>query len=649
MGKRIWIIVFAIVLLFSVPARVQAQTAQVRGSVSFTDPDKKTLDSSGTNLNAAVGALQPGDGLDISIDVVNGSNVAVNYYMTNEVVNSLEDTEGKDAEGGAYEYILSYQGPSDAEPRYLFRSTVLGGDGSEGLLAATEGLEDYIYLDTLAPGQSGVVKLWVALDGETQGNSYQGTAANLKFDFAVDTATNQVRDVVETEVVKETVEVVDNTQPGESKPGGSGTGMVKTGDDTNLPFYIGAAGVSGILLLVLALFSVRERKRQRRGGKTLGAFLALALALAVPAGTEAAQYTYTVRLYAGAQGILDSGVVVEIRDSVDRDVTGERTIEVAGDGSCVTVKGLLYDDKIIFDVATPVDGEGAVTLKENSEGVKKYYVRGLRESGADTSSHDETGVGFAGYRVVEDKDYVVAYGIRGDMTQYKVEYVDQSGNTLLPAKTYQGKAGDYVVAAYRYVEGFQPYAYNLGKTLSANEAENLFRFVYTALPVVENVTTQTVTEYVTVTVPGTSGDAPDVPSAVQGGQTPPAGEQTAPEGGQTPPEEGGIPPVNIPDENLPENGPTPPRDSVNLDDEKLPEAGPGGDGKQESSGDGKDDTGLEEDEESSGKDGRLSVAAKAGIVTAVILLAGAGLWIAWVLLRRRKKAGEDEKETGDGR
>lgn len=38
------------------------------------------------------------------------------------------------------------------------------------------------------------------------------------------------------------------------------------------------------------------------------------------------------------------------------------------------------------------------------------------------------------------------------------------------------------VAAFRYIEGYEPRAYNLTKTLVSNEAENVFTFVYFPVP-----------------------------------------------------------------------------------------------------------------------------------------------------------------------
>ena len=66
-------------------------------------------------------------------------------------------------------------------------------------------------------------------------------------------------------------------------------------------------------------------------------------------------------------------------------------------------------------------------------GVSKYYVQGVRESGAEINVGTDA--------VTEDKDYVVSYGVRGSMAYYTVNYVDQQGNTLFPSQRYSGKVG----------------------------------------------------------------------------------------------------------------------------------------------------------------------------------------------------------------
>ena len=80
-----------------------------------------------------------------------------------------------------------------------------------------------------------------------------------------------------------------------------------------------------------------------------------------------------------------------------------------------------------------------------------------------------------------DADYVVAYGIRGDMVEYTVQYQDEDGNALADSRTSSGNVGDEAVVAYLYVEGYRPLNFNLSKVLSANSADNVFTFVYTQI------------------------------------------------------------------------------------------------------------------------------------------------------------------------
>ena len=108
-----------------------------------------------------------------------------------------------------------------------------------------------------------------------------------------------------------------------------------------------------------------------------------------------------------------------------------------------------------------------------------------------------------------DADYVVAYGIKGNQVAYTVQYQDEDGNTLAESQTFYGNVGDKPVVAYRYIENFVPQALALTKTLSENEADNVFTFTYApgeTNRVVETTTTITTvvpgnTVYNTVTVP----------------------------------------------------------------------------------------------------------------------------------------------------
>ncbi len=185
--------------------------------------------------------------------------------------------------------------------------------------------------------------------------------------------------------------------------------------------------------------------------------------LALGMECRAAQgYTYTVTFYPGNHGIFQGTAGLSIGSS-------SPSVEAGMEGDAIRVSGLRNGDIVSFDAAAA----GAVTLEEGS----RYYVKGIRLSG-----HDNNTIDTAAFRVEGDRDYVVAYGIRGDMTGYTVNYQDESGNALAPSRSYYGNVGDKPVVAFLYVEGYEPMAYNLTKTLVSNEAENVFTFVYRRAP-----------------------------------------------------------------------------------------------------------------------------------------------------------------------
>ena len=174
-------------------------------------------------------------------------------------------------------------------------------------------------------------------------------------------------------------------------------------------------------------------------------------------------YTYKVTLSAGNKGTIN----------------GQNKIEQTNIASGSTVTFNLNDIQVTDD---------------------KYYVKGIRLSGRD---NDEA-LAAPSFTVDKDTDYVVAYGIKGNMVAYTVNYQDASGKSLAESQTFYGNIGDKPVVAYRYIENYIPDALALTKTLSDNESENVFTFTYTPGAtdrIVETTTT------VTTTVPGTATPA----------------------------------------------------------------------------------------------------------------------------------------------
>lgn len=311
------------------------------------------------------------------------------------------------------------------------------------------------------------------------------------------------------------------------------------------------------------------RRREKTAKKILMSLTILAsacLLAGLPAeNTQAAakEYTYTVNIYAGDQGTFTDAVKL----SVDHRKSGNKSksqVKIAK--GMITVSGLVEKDRISVDLGTD-------SLKLDEE---RYYVKGVRQSGWDNKMATKI------FDVQRDEDYVVAYGVRGNMVAYTVNYQDADGNELLPSDTYYGSVGDKPVVAYRYVEGYDPEVAALTKTLTANEAENEFTFVYT--PVSTDVVTRqvgtpgTITSTVTELIPGTTTTtrtttgttgttetAETAEEAAAPEEAAPAEEAAAPEE-EAVPEEETAPLEEIGDEEVPLAN----QDLKDLDEEEVP-------------------------------------------------------------------------------
>lgn len=204
----------------------------------------------------------------------------------------------------------------------------------------------------------------------------------------------------------------------------------------------------------------------KKNCKLLTAFFVLSLSFIMCRiqGMAAEERTYSVTLYAGNHGrFSDTSFVSVAGDGVKAVVCTDEN------GSFVKVSGLKKGEVVVFDSAA----EGAVNMEGNS----KYYIKGIRRSGRDNSAVDTSAV-----LADADRDYVIAYAVRGDMVSYEVRYEDKAGRALAQSRTYYGNIGDRPVPAFIYIPGYVPQAYNLTKTLSQNTAENVFTFVYSRLP-----------------------------------------------------------------------------------------------------------------------------------------------------------------------
>lgn len=255
--RRIFCLCLAGLLILASAVTAFAEDRQGASGWQVTfDGKKMNSNFSTANMDDEIYAMQPGDSVELTIQLKTNFSGQADWYMKNEVLETLEDAG--DAAGSAYGYQLTYT-DKDGEVSTLYSSESLGGDGrinGVGLHGATTTLEDYFYLDRMGRGDTGTVKLKVALDGETEGNDYQDTLARLQMDFAVEPA--------------ETTETPGRDNPGDDPSGGTrnpanpGSGnAVQTGDDSQTMLYVLLMLLSGLVLLAAAFLRMpKDRKAE---------------------------------------------------------------------------------------------------------------------------------------------------------------------------------------------------------------------------------------------------------------------------------------------------------------------------------------------------------------------------------------------------
>lgn len=253
MRKKILCLVMAVIMTAGTALTAQAESFKGNPDwlVDF-DGNKMNTNFKPAEMSEEIYKLLPGDSIDLQIKVKNSSDAATDWYMTNETLQSLEESQSV-AEGGAYTYILSYRDAANKETVF-YSSDAVGGEGSqkagEGLHQATSSLKDYFYMDRLESGKTGTVHLSVTLEGETQGNTYQDTLAKLRVNFAVEklSAPTVVKDKNIEKVIKKYV-----------------TKNPKTGDTTRVLTICAAALASGLLLLILGISAAKKRRQDKKG------------------------------------------------------------------------------------------------------------------------------------------------------------------------------------------------------------------------------------------------------------------------------------------------------------------------------------------------------------------------------------------------
>ena len=240
MKKKNFMIAFlmAMTIVFAAPYAAFAEEYSVDDAACSFDGSEISSNFESSDLATYLSHLEPGDKLDYQVTYTNNSGKTTEWYMLNDVLQTLE--ESKDvAENGGYTYVLKNIGPDGTETTYFDNSEV-GGEtktgGLEGLHQATNATRDYFFIQQLAPGQSGKTSLHVELDGETQVNDYWDTKGVVRLSYAV-------------EIVEPGQRIIQD-------------GAARTGD----PFDLMKGLLVMILALIIGLLAILGRRKDRKDG-----------------------------------------------------------------------------------------------------------------------------------------------------------------------------------------------------------------------------------------------------------------------------------------------------------------------------------------------------------------------------------------------
>ena len=248
-GNKLLLLLTAALIITLMSASAFAEDGH---GTCYFDGSKIVSDFSSGTIADSVSNLQPGDDMSFTVEYTNKDSHDTDWYMETSILQTLEKTdEAKKtvagtgtAENGGYTYSLIHT-DKDNNETVLFSNENVGGEAQpgemQGLEQATNALDEWFYLETLSQGQSGKLTLNIALDGETEVNDYMDTSGALDIKFAV--------------------ELTRKDAAGGSTKKAGGT---NTGDSNDLMIWTAACVVAAILLLILAIMSIRRDRKEAK-------------------------------------------------------------------------------------------------------------------------------------------------------------------------------------------------------------------------------------------------------------------------------------------------------------------------------------------------------------------------------------------------
>ena len=233
-----------------------AKTIDKQWTVEFTG--SAMTDQGSANIVKELTGMQPGDSAKFTVIMYEKCDKSADWYMKNKVLESMEKSLRS---GGSYSYKLTYTDPKGAQKVIITNEVVSGDTGTgatKGLFDATEATGEYFFLDTLAPQAKAMMTLEVAIDGETHGNTYFDSDAQIQLQFAAEPTDKPSTpgDVTQTEQPEKKT---DKQQPSPQSPANK---LSQTGDAVAIGMLVVVALAAAGVLVGVAVRQRRQKKNE---------------------------------------------------------------------------------------------------------------------------------------------------------------------------------------------------------------------------------------------------------------------------------------------------------------------------------------------------------------------------------------------------
>ncbi|WP_195268131.1 hypothetical protein [Eubacterium sp. 1001713B170207_170306_E7] len=209
-------------------------------TITFKGASEKFVRDVTGNAEDFTGML-PGESRTISLTLINEDSSEMKFYMSAEI---LDNIARKTADSQAvYDFVISKNGVP-------FFTTVIGGGTAKNTSAGEKYLDESnnILLDTLAQGQSDVISIRLALEGNSTENSYMEKTGQIQLVFTASTPDNPTGG----NIIERLVQTI--TNPGATGP--------NTGLNGASPYMLFAGACVVIAVVIIIILIVTRKKKE---------------------------------------------------------------------------------------------------------------------------------------------------------------------------------------------------------------------------------------------------------------------------------------------------------------------------------------------------------------------------------------------------